>query len=327
MSRGTPIASGQVSRFERARGIHLAAVCLIAGVWLPAPGHAQNSEQTPQAAPVRAINLGGRGWSATETTRPASSDGKNQLEFEFRGGIASDYIYRGVTLSDRGPAVGAAIEATYSLLYAGMTVASVKLPTQPAAEISLSGGIRPTLGPIDLDLGVIYFLYPGENPAAESKGINYWETSFRAETQLTEELRIGGGYAYSPNVSNTGAWSQYVASGFSYSVPAKHLPTDIGVSFSAAAGYSWFGSQSFDLGGFPLPAYLNWHAGVTLTRKMINLDLRYHDTNLSKENCFVFTGDPGARPGGRPDPLTNPDGLTSHWCGAAFVAKLWFALN
>jgi len=66
---------------------------------------------------------------------------------------------------------------------------------------------------------------------------------------------------------------------------------------------------------------------VTFTHKVLNLDLRYFDTNLSKENCYVFTGDPNARPGGRPDPLTNPDGLTSRWCSAAFVAKLWFEFS
>ena len=180
---------------------------------------------------------------------------------------------------------------------------------------------------IDFDLGVIYFRYPGEDPAAESKGIDYWETTIRAETKLGESVRVVGGFAYSPNVSNTGAWSQYAAGGLGYDVPSHLLPRDIGVSFTTAVGYSWFGHQSPDLGGFPLPAYLNWQAGVTITRNMINLDLRYHDTNLSKENCFVFTGDPNARPGGRADPVTNPEGLVSRWCGAAFVAKLWFALN
>ena len=287
----------------------------------------QGPTSTTQAASSGAINLGGRGWSAAESRHTASDGGKSQLEFEFRGGLASDYIYRGVTLSDRKPAVGAAIEATYALLYAGVTVASVKLPTQPAAEISMSGGIRPTLGKIDLDLGVTYFRYPGEDPATLSKGIDYWEAAIRGETKLTESIRIGGGFAYSPNVSNTGAWSQYAAGGIGYDVPSQILPADIGVSFTAATGYSWFGHQSLDLGGFPLPAYLNWQAGVTITHKMIKLDLRYHDTNLSKENCFVFTGDPNARPGGRPDPISNPNGLTSRWCGAAFVAKLWFALN
>jgi hypothetical protein len=40
------------------------------------------------------------------------------------------------------------------------------------------------------------------------------------------------------------------------------------------AGYSWFGNQSPQFGGFPLPAYLNWQFGVTFTRKVFNLDLR-----------------------------------------------------
>jgi hypothetical protein len=70
------------------------------------------------------------------------------------------------------------------------------------------------------------------------------------------------------------------------------LPADIGVSFTAGAGYSWFGNQSPELGGFPLPAYWNWQGGVTFSYKVFNLDLRYYDTNLSKEDCFVLTGDP-----------------------------------
>jgi hypothetical protein len=74
-----------------------------------------------------------------------------------------------------------AIETTYNVLYAGMTAASVKLPTQPAAEISIGGGARPALGPVEFDLGVTYFLYPGEAPAAESNGINYWEAATRPD--------------------------------------------------------------------------------------------------------------------------------------------------
>ncbi len=84
--------------------------------------------------------------------------------------------------------------------------------------------------------------------------------------------------------------------------PRDFLPGDLGVSVTAAAGYSWFGRQSPALGGFALPDYLNWHAGVTLTYKLLNLDLRYYDTNLTREDCFVFTGDPGATPGGSRQP-------------------------
>ncbi len=277
-----------------------------------------------QTSPAGAIGLGNRGWSAAETNQTTST---NELELSARAGFASDYIYRGTTLSDHGPAAGAAFETRFDTLYAGSTVATVKLPTQPAAELTFAAGVRPKIATIDFDFGVTYFAYPGERLPGETNGINYWETVIRADRSISEQVRVAGGYAYSPNVSNTGAWSQYVAGGVGYDVPGRLLPQNVTISFTTAAGYSWFGNQAPQLGGFPLPAYLNWQAGVTFTHKSFNLDLRYYDTNLSKENCFVLTGDPNALPGGRVNLVTNPDGLVSNWCSATFVAKVWFAFN
>jgi uncharacterized protein (TIGR02001 family) len=280
------------------------------------------SAQTLDASPGGgAIGLGNRGWSASDPNRATSA---NELEFSARVGAASDYIYRGTTLSDHGPAAGAALEARFGAVYAGTTVATVKLPTQPLAEFTFATGVRQKIATIDFDFGITYFAYPGERLPGET-GINYWEAVIRGDRSIGEQVRVAAGYAYSPSVSNTGAWSQYVAAGVGYDVPGRLLPPNLGISFTTASGYSWFGNQAPTLGGFPLPAYLNWQAGVTFTHKAFNLDLRYYDTNLSKENCFVFTGDPNARLGGRVDPVTNPAGLISNWCGATFVAKAWFA--
>jgi uncharacterized protein (TIGR02001 family) len=283
--------------------------------------------QTSTENASNAINLGGRGWSAPEVRSDTSERSTNQVEFGVRGGFATDYMYRGTTLSDHKPAVGAAFEATFGQFYAGVAVASVKLPTQPAAEVALSAGARKTIADINFDLGATYFLYPGERSATATEGVDYWEVAIRADTRIAESVGLAGGFAYSPNVSNTGAWSWYAAAGLSIDLPHGLLPPGIGASFTGGGGYSWFGDQSPQFGGFPLPAYLNWQAGVTFTRKIFNLDLRYYDTNLSRENCFVLTGDPGAAPGGAMNPVTNPEGLTSRWCGATFVAKIWFALN
>ena len=87
------------------------AACLCVATLSATAARGQGTGPANQAAPVAGISLGERGWSAPER-RTAPDGGKNQLEFEFRGGLASDYIYRGVTLSDRKPAVGTAIEAT-----------------------------------------------------------------------------------------------------------------------------------------------------------------------------------------------------------------------
>ena len=300
-----------------------ASIAVFVGLWLAPMSCGLARAETPEVSAGGAIGLGNRGWSASETSRATSA---NELEFSARAGFASDYIYRGTTLSDHGPAAGAAFEARFGPLYAGTTVATVKLPTQPVAEFTFAGGIRPTIATIDFDFGMTYFAYPGERLPGDT-GINYWEAVIRGDRSIGEGVRVAGGYAYSPNVSNTGAWSQYVAAGVGYDLPGRLLPQNLGVSFTAAAGYSWFGNQAPQLGGFPLPAYLNWQAGVTFTHKAFNLDLRYYDTNLSKENCFVFTGDPNARPGGRVDLVTNPAGLVSNWCGATIVAKAWFAFN
>src|SRR5258705_5767305 len=81
--------------------------------------------ETPEGNPGGAIGLGARGWSAVATNQATPLE---QLDFSARAGFASDYIYRGTTLSDHGPAAGAAVEARFGPLYAGSTVATVKLP-------------------------------------------------------------------------------------------------------------------------------------------------------------------------------------------------------
>ena len=311
---------------ERMSG-RIVAIAALAALSLATAGLAR--AQTRDADAIGSINLGARGGLAAEApVGTAPPRDASPFEFSARAGFASDYIYRGVTLSDREPAVGAGLEAALGLLYAGATVTSVKLPSQPAAEIPMSGGVRPKLWDIDFDLGWTYFLYPGETvPIGVAAGIDYWEAAARADTRIGEALRVAGGFAYSPNVSNTGAWSKYAAFGLGVDLPRNTLPQNVAASVTGSVGYYWFGNQSAKLGGFPLPAYLNWNAGVTFTRNVFNLDLRYYDTNLSKEDCFVFTGDPNAAPGGSIDPVRNPQGLTSRWCSATFVAKFWFALH
>jgi uncharacterized protein (TIGR02001 family) len=309
----------------------VAAIAGVAGLALALTSGVSAHAQPRDNNPAGGIDLGARGgfgWGGPIGDTPTQERSDSPIEFSARAGFVTDYIYRGTTLSAHQPAVGAAFEATYSIFYAGATMASVKLPTLPAAELTTTAGIRPKLGNVDFDLSVTRFYYPGETVApGEFAGIEYWESVIRADTSLGELLRVAAGFAYSPNVSNTGAWSKYAAFGLGLDLPRRVLPQDVSVSVTGGAGYFWFGNQSAALGGFPLPAYLNWNAGVTVSRKAFNFDLRYYNTNLSKEDCFVFTGDPTATPGGRPDPITNPEGLMSRWCSATVVAKFWFAFN
>jgi uncharacterized protein (TIGR02001 family) len=277
---------------------------------------------------IISIDVSGHG-ALTPNNGPGGTTLQGNLlspfSFSVNAGIASDYIDRGTTLSAHNPAGGAAFEAAFGLLYAGATITSVKLPTNPAAEVTFGGGIRPKVWNIEFDFGWTYLLYPGETLGGPTNGTNYWETFARADYKISDMIGIAGGLAYSPSISNTGAWSKYAAFGMSLTLPQNLLPNDVSAKLSGGVGYSWFGNQSPALGGYPLPAYTHWNVGATFSREPFNVDLRYSNTNLSRERCYVFTGDPGAVPGGRINPLTNPDGLLSNWCGPALVAKLWFS--
>ena len=98
--------------------------------------------------------------------------------------------------------------------------------------ITINGGVRQKIGDIDFDLRATYFLYPGEISVGATDDIDYWEVGVRADKRITESIRVAAGFAYSPNVSNTGAWSKYAAAGLGYDVPSSLLPPDIGVSFT-----------------------------------------------------------------------------------------------
>src|ERR1700730_2482580 len=71
--------------------------------------------QTSADNATGSINLGARGGIAAEPparTAPPQAGVASPFEFSARGGFATDYIYRGTTLSDHRPAAGAAFAAT-----------------------------------------------------------------------------------------------------------------------------------------------------------------------------------------------------------------------
>jgi hypothetical protein len=125
--------------FERIMvAVGIAALCS----GLSMLGVAQAQTTSEQAG---SIALGARGgFSVDSRTVGAQPQDRpeNAFGYTMGAGTASDYIYRGVTLSDHRPAVGAAFEARFGNFYGGSTITSVKLPTDPTAELSFSGGTR-----------------------------------------------------------------------------------------------------------------------------------------------------------------------------------------
>src|SRR5258708_26081376 len=221
----------------------------------------------------------------------------DELKLEIETQLMSDYIYRGVSLSARRPSVAMSIDAEWHGFYTNTNFQSVKLPTQPAAEITLSGGYRWSFADFKFDLGANYFYYPRQIPIDTTTSTSYWEYALQVDRQVTDKLDFRGQVGYSPNVSNTGAWGVYSEAGVAIELPRLDLLRNMKWELSADVGHWRFGNTSPAQGGVRLPAYTTWHVRLQFKRTQhLNLDLNYYHTNPSRENCFFFTRDRLAPP-------------------------------
>ena len=112
----------------------------------------------------------------------------------------------------------------------------------------------------------------------------------------------------------TGAPGTYVNGTAKWTIPENTfagLPS--GFAISGELGHYSLGRVNPWLGGADLKDYLYWNAGISYTYKNVTLDLRYHDTDLNKTECFLNTTDPRG--------LFTGSGQ-SNWCGTRFIATL-----
>lgn len=261
------------------------------------------------------------------------------FDFAFGGKLMSDYILRGVSQSGHKPAVTAYGElrlnpTDWLQAYAGVQGWSVKLPQSPAAEIDLYAGVRPTFGPLSLDLGYVWYAYPGSDRRywADGAGVTYLaggagltplmakDPSFgefygkASYTTFNDMLTLGAQAYYAPNWGNVGVKATYAA------LTAKvNLPNNFYVS--GEFGRQYLGKTSATYGSAKLNSYNTWNVGAGYTYKLATLDLRYSATDLSKAECGFNTGDPRSIPVGA---VANG---RSGWCGQRFVATLSFDIS
>lgn len=281
--------------------------------------------------------------------RPAPVVVASPWDWAFGAALMSDYNFRGISQSNRGPSVTAYSETRYNVnssfqLYLASQYWAVTLPTNPTAEVDIYGGFRVTQGPFALDIGAMYYWYPRErqhnsaivgapfptypNGNATLKDTDFWEVYGKfAWEVIKDKFAVGANVYYSPSWLNTGASGLFASATAKVTLPSFKLGIgmldEIGWYVSGEAGYYWLGTADAYPGVFAvatnLPDYATWNVGVAFTWKVATLDLRYYDTDLSQANCNLLTGDPNA--------ILNAAGVgQSKWCNATFIAALKFDL-
>jgi uncharacterized protein (TIGR02001 family) len=227
----------------------------------------------------------------------------------FGGAIMSDYNFRGISQSSRAPSVGAYLEPQFNIspmfqLYTGIAGYSIRWPrplSDPAAEIDLYGGVRAKVGDFTLDLGTMYYWYPRER-AFQS---DFWEFYAKASYTFMETVTVGANVFHAPDWLNLNVTGTYLAGTLKVAMPSNMMAPGVGAYVSGELGTYLLGRTA----GYNPRDYLYWNAGIGVTYKALTFDLRYHDTDNTRAQCFaIVLGPPSSR----------------KWCGPAIIGKIAF---
>lgn len=118
----------------------------------------------------------------------------NPISFTFDVGAASDYEYRGISQTENKPEVFGGVDATIlGIGYAGVWVSNVDFLNGTRLEYDLYAGVKPLLGPVTIDFGVIRYGYASQPPGPRET-YTEWKV---APSMALGPATIGLAYFYS----------------------------------------------------------------------------------------------------------------------------------
>lgn len=178
----------------------------------------------------------------------------------FNAGVASDYVFRGVSQTDEDVQVFGGVDVTAGMFYAGAWASNVDFLDSTDAEIDVYAGVKPTAGPVALDFAALYYGYV-DAPSGSDYG--YWE--FKAAGSVpVGPGSIGVAAYYSPDFF--GGVDEALYYEVNGSVPLAEKFT-----ISGAVGHQYLEGPG---------DYTTWNLGVGYAiNDHLGIDLRYHDTD------------------------------------------------
>lgn len=201
--------------------------------------------------------------------------------------LTSDYVFRGVSQTQNGPAIQGGFDYSHkSGFYVGTWASNVAWVNEggykddSSMEIDLYGGFRGSMGPVGYDLGLITYYYPGDDIAG-------------VKSPDTTEVYVGASWEflslkYSHVVSsNFIGWYDYANSKSSRNSKYLELNAthDLGGGWGVLGhvGHQWVNNISD-------ANYTDWKLGVTKDIGFGVVTLAYSDTNAD-EAFYTIAGE------------------------------------
>lgn len=237
--------------------------------------------------------------------------------------LTSDYVFRGISQTNNNAAVQGYVELQMlDWFYINVWASNqnwadnfLGLGGSSSLEVDFSGGLRHTWGSFTLDVGGIYYAFPGNTDifGVSPDDFNYWEIYAKPSYALTDWFTVGMALNWTSDMyasSTDGTALSINAKAYTASIAGS----DFGAYVSGEFGHQWLDDTFFTytppFGVFAvgISGYNWWNVGVGVTYKAATLDLRYSGSDLNEFECATLIGKNTA-------------------CGDKFIASLSFATS
>lgn len=261
-------------------------------------------------------------------------------DIAFGVSLTTDYLFRGISQTNNNPAVQGYVELDlFDWLYFNVWASNQNWVNSTitglgytdgssSLEVDFSGGLRHTWGGLTVDVGAIYYTYPGSSSSLDpltgfrtgpgSSDFNYWEIYFKPTYVVAPWLTVGANLYWTSDFASTGTDGTALSVTAKVPLPAFGKAGEFGWSVSGEFGHQWLSTSAYNYEVFTpfidwtyvqtIPGYNWWNVGVAFTYKAATLDLRYSGTDLSDADCGFMISNTNA-------------------CGNKFLATLSFATS
>ncbi len=183
--------------------------------------------------------------------------------------LTTNYVFRGISQTDDGPAIQGGFDYGQGLFYAGAWGSSVDFGDDTTMELDLYAGLTPTYNMLSFDFGVIYYAYP-DSPELATGSQDFVEV-YGGVSAPVGPFEVGGSVAYSPDFYGEIGDAFYYAA--SLGLDLSEITGIDGLGIDGGYGFSRFDDNMLG------DNYEDYNAGISFSLFGLDLDARYFGTS------------------------------------------------
>ena len=232
---------------------------------------------------MKVINLAlGIALAATAAVARAEDAPAGPFTITGSAALVTDYRFRGVSQTDGDGAVQGSINLNHeSGFYVGTWASAISLTGYGSTEVDLYGGYRLTLGGTAVDVGALYYYYPGGAHGLDTDFVELYGSA----THTLGPVSAKAGFAFDPSQKGEGKESEaYFYGELAGAIPSTPVTLKGHFGYSTGKGYLSAGVNSGDKN------YIDYSIGADFTYKALTFNVSYVDTDIDRAHASVSPG-------------------------------------